>query len=162
MFNWIVQHIIGSIPAWVWMLVAGSGGVAYFFSGLIAIIPTIHFKIASITVKYIGFAILLFGVFMLGGEGVTTVWQEQIKEMAAKVAEAENKSEKVNTVIKEKIVKKIQIVKENTDANNQAIETKRDSINAECKLSDDAWMLYNRGAKNAVASGSSRARSTGK
>jgi hypothetical protein len=162
MYTWIIEHIIGSIPVWVWTFVAGAGAAAYFLSGIIAKIPTPYTKTLSIVTKYSGMFALLFGIFMCGGAGVTAVLQKQIKEANARVERAEAESKKVNTVIREKVVTQIQIVKEKTNANNQAIETKRDSINAECKLSDDAWMLYNQSTKNAVAPGSGRARSTSK
>jgi len=113
-------------------------------------------------VKFLGAVMLLGGVFMYGGEGVSAIWQEQIKEANARVEAAEAKSAKVNTVIKEKIVTEIQIIKEQADANNRDIEAKRDSINAECKLSDDAWMLYNNASKNALAGSAGRVKSTGK
>jgi Zn finger protein HypA/HybF involved in hydrogenase expression len=162
MFGWIIQHIIGNIPAEFWALIAGLGAVAYFFSGFLSAVPFVQAKLTSVAVKYLGFATMLFGVFMLGSAGVTAVWKHELEAMAEKVAEAEVKSGKVNTVIKEKIVKEVKIIKENTNANNQAIEAQRDSINAECRLSDTAWMLYNQSTKNAVAPGSSRALSTSK
>ena len=162
MYTWIIEHIIGSIPVWVWTFVAGAGAAAYFLSGIIAKIPTPYTKTLSIVTKYSGMFALLFGIFMCGGSGVNAVWQQQIKEANARIEAAEAKSAKVNTVIQERVVTQIQIVKEKTNANNQAIETKRDIINAECKLSDDAWMLYNNATKNALAASSGRANNTGK
>jgi hypothetical protein len=155
MFTWIIEHIIGAIPVWIWTFVAGGGAAAYFMSKFV---PAPY----SLIVKLFSVAALLFGVFMCGGAGVTAVLQKQIQEANAKIEAAEAKSAKVNTVIQERVVTQIQIVKEKTDANNQAIEAKRDSINAECKLSDDAWMLYNNATKNALAASAGRANSTGK
>ena len=155
MFSWLIEHIIANIPVWIWTFVAGGGAVAYFLSKFI---PAQYGLIA----RLIGIVAVLFGVFMCGGSGVTAVWQQQIKEANARIEAAEAKSAKVNTVIQERVVTQIQIVKEKTDANNQAIEAKRDSINAECKLSDDAWMLYNNATKNALAGSSGRANNTGK
>jgi hypothetical protein len=160
MFGWLIEHAILLMPAWAWLAIAGSGIALYYVSGLITAWP--QFKPYGMLVKVLGAVMLLGGVFMYGGEGVSAIWQEQIKEANAKVEAAEAKSAKVNTVIREKIVTEIQIIKEKADANNRDIEAKRDIINAECKLSDDAWMLYNNASKNALAGSSGRAKSAGK
>jgi Zn finger protein HypA/HybF involved in hydrogenase expression len=159
-FGWVIETAILIMPAWAWLAISAAGVVLYYASGLISAFP--QFKPYALVIKILGVLAMFGGVFMYGGEGVSAIWQEQIKEMAAKVAEAEAKSGKVNTVIREKVVKEIQIIKETTNANNQAIEARRDSINAECRLSDDAWMLYNQSTKNAVAPGSNRALGTSK
>jgi hypothetical protein len=52
------------------------------------------------------------------------------------------------------VVETVKIIKENTNANNQAIEANRTAINSVCKLSDTAWMLYNRASQNGVAKSS--------
>lgn len=160
MFGWLIENAILLMPAWAWLAIAGAGIALYYVSGFITAWP--QFKPYGLLLKVTGIIAMFSGVFMYGGEGVSAIWQEQIKEANARVAVAEAKSAQVNTVIREKIVKEVQIVKEKTDANNQAIEAKRDSINAECKLSDDAWMLYNNASKNALAGSSSRANNTGK
>jgi len=160
MFGWLIEHAILLMPAWAWLAISAAGAVIYYFSALITAWP--QFKPYGMLIKVVGAVMLLGGVFMYGGEGVSAIWQEQIKEANARVAAAEAKSAKVNTVIQEKIVTQVQIVKEKTDANNRDIEAKRSTINAECKLSDDAWMLYNNASKNALAASAGRANSTGK
>ena len=162
MFGWIIEHAILLMPAWAWIAIAVAGVIIHYLSGFISVMLMPQFKPYALLLKVIGIVAMFGGVFMYGGEGVSAIWQEQIKAANAKVEAAEAKSAKVNTVIQERVVTQIQIVKEKTDANNQAIEAKRDSINAECKLSDDAWMLYNNATKNALAASSGRANNTGK
>ena len=162
MFSWIIQNIIGSLPVWVWTFVAGTGVAAYFVSGFIAGFPSPQLKMLSVTVKYSGLAAIVFGVFMCGGSGVTAVWQAEIKRANEQVVIAEKKAADANNAIKEKVITKIEIVKEKANANNQAIEANRSAINAECKLSDTAWVLYNRAVKNEVAGSTSRTTTTSK
>jgi hypothetical protein len=159
-FGWLIENAIVIMPAWAWLVIAVTGFIMYHVGGFISAFP--QFKPYSLMLKIFSVLAMFGGVFMYGGEGVSAIWQEQIIAANARAERAEAESKKVNTVIKEKIVTQIQIVKEKTDANNLDIEARRNSINAECRLSDDAWMLYNRASKNAVASGSRRANSTGK
>jgi hypothetical protein len=160
MFGWLIENSIVIMPAWAWLVIAVTGFIMYHVGGFISAFP--QFKPYALMFKILGVLAMFGGVFMYGGEGVSAIWQEQIIAANARAERAEAESKKVNTVIRKKVVTQIQIVKEKTDANNQAIEVRRDNINAECRLSDDAWMLYNRASKNAVASGSRRANSTGK
>jgi lipopolysaccharide export LptBFGC system permease protein LptF len=151
MISWLIEHTLLILPTWFWFATAGVGAVLYFFSGFISAIPFAQARVAGVSIRYIGLAVLLGGVYLTGGAGVTALWQAEIKQANEKIAAAEQQAENVNTALKEKIVTKIQIVKEKVDANSQAIEAKRDQINADCRLSDDAWVLYNRAVKNEVA-----------
>jgi hypothetical protein len=89
MFSWIIDSIIGNIPVWVWTAVAGGGAGAYFLSKFI---PTPY----GIVAKIFGIVAVLGGVFICGGAGVTSVMQDAIKEMQAKVAKAEQASTDAN------------------------------------------------------------------
>jgi hypothetical protein len=104
MLTWIIEHVLLALPAWVWYAVSGIGAVIYFLSGIIsAFLPTAPY--AGI-VKIIGGILLLAGVYLIGGAGVTALWQSEIKEMQNKVTQAEQKSATANsqlqTLIKEK------------------------------------------------------------
>ena len=71
--------------------------------------------------------------------------------MEEKLKIAETKSKEVNTVIQTKIVEKIKVVKETTDANVQVVEkivTKYDNI---CTLSNAAIVLHDSASQNTVS-----------
>ena len=151
MITWLIEHTLLLLPAGFWFVVAGAGAVLYFFSRFVQAIPWAQARLAGLSIKYIGLALLLGGVYLSGGAGITALWQAEIKAANERIVAAEQRAADANVAIKQKIVTKIQIVKEKVYENNQAIEAKRESINAECKLSDDAWVLYNRAVKNEVA-----------
>jgi uncharacterized membrane protein (DUF106 family) len=161
MFDWIIHHIIGNIPVATWPIIAGVAVISYFLTELAAHFPTV--SAYTFPIKIICIAVTVLSVFLWGGAGVTTVWQEDIKHMQEKVAEAEVKSHEVNTVIQTQVVTKIKKIKEKADDTNRDIETQRNNINADCHLSDDAWMLYNRSvSQDAVASSTGRVDNTSK
>lgn len=115
MFSWIISHIIADIPVWIWTFVAGAGIALYFVGGFMTRFPSPQIKIIALTTKYGGLVTLLFGIFMCGGAGVTAVWQADIEAANERVAAAEAKSNKVNTVIVTKVVKQLELVRAQGD-----------------------------------------------
>jgi SMC interacting uncharacterized protein involved in chromosome segregation len=102
-------------------------------------------------VKAIGGLLFVVGVFFEGGYGVEMSYRAKVAEMQDKIEVAQKESKKENIRIQEKVVERVKIIKERADETNREIEAKRDIINAECKLSDDAWVLYNRATQNAIS-----------
>ena len=144
MFGWLVLHIIGIVPFWVWLTVACAGGVGYFFFGIITMIPFLMpyrepIKIACIV-------ICLGGTFMCGGDGVTTIWQAQIKEANARVAAAESKSKETNTIIETQYKDKVKTVKEVQIVVQDRIVKEAAQMDAECKVDADAISILNQAA----------------
>jgi hypothetical protein len=78
-------------------------------------------------------------------------WRLKVSQMEEKLKIAETKSKEVNTVIQTKIVEKIKVIKETTDANVQVVEkivTKYDNI---CTLSNAAIVLHDSASQNTVS-----------
>ena len=138
MFTWLVEHTLLLLPTWFWFVVAGSGAVLYFFSSFIQAIPFAQAKLAGMSIKYIGLALLLGGVYLTGGAGVTALWKSEVSEMQDKIAIAEAKSKEVNVVIQKeyvdrvKTIKDVQIVVQEKIVNDSAI------IDAGCKVAPEA------------------------
>jgi len=57
-------------------------------------------------------AVLLLGVYLKGSYSAEIAWRERVAELQARVAQAELESNKVNTVVQEKIVEKTKVVRE--------------------------------------------------
>lgn len=110
----------------------------------------------ALFVKLLGGLLLVMGIYFEGGYGVEMSYRARIAEMQAEVKLAEEKSKVVNTVIETKLVEKVKVIKEKVNENSHDIETNRAAINAECKLSDTAWLLYNRASQNDLAGSTSK------
>ena len=102
-------------------------------------------------VKALGSILLLVGIFFEGGYGVEMMYRNKIADMQAKIKVAEQQSKSVNEQIKTKVIEKVKIIKEQENVKMREIEKNRNSINADCKLSDDAWVWYNRASQNDLA-----------
>jgi len=156
---WQLSWILSLIPEWILVtLIHGTvvvGLVLTFCGGLLKFIPVIN-PYAAIA-KQIGIVLLVIGVFFEGGLAVEQSYRARIAEMQAKIKEAEIQSVKLNEKLAYEVSKNKELIKEKVNRNAKDIEAKREAINAECKLSDDAWVLYNRAVEPKVSRGPSSA-----
>ena len=156
---WQLSWILSLIPEWILVtLIHGTvvvGLVLTFCGGLLKFIPVIN-PYAAIA-KQIGIVLLVVGVFFEGGLAVEQSYRARIAEMQAKIKEAEIQSVKLNEKLTVEVSKNKELIKEKVNRNAKDIEAKREAINAECKLSDDAWVLYNRAVEPKVSRGPSSA-----
>jgi membrane-bound ClpP family serine protease len=156
---WQLSWILSLLPEWILVtLIHGTvvvGLILTFCGGLLKFIPVIN-PYAAIA-KQIGIVLLVIGVFFEGGLAVEQSYRARIAEMQAKIKEAEIQSAKANEKLAYEVSKNKELIKEKVNRNAKDIEAKREAINAECKLSDDAWVLYNRAVEPKVSRGPSSA-----
>lgn len=138
MFTWLIEHTLLLLPTWFWFVVAGAGAVLYFFSGFIQAIPFAQARLAGMSIKYIGLALLLGGIYLTGGAGVTALWQQEIKEANAKIEAAETKSKETNLVIQKEYIDRIKTIKEVEVKVQEKIIEDSAKIDAECKIAPEA------------------------
>jgi len=101
--------IINFLPDWVFHTIFAIGVVGTIAGFLLGFIPFI--KRYSIVIQICSILILVLGVFLEGAMTDNKEWVIRVKEMEAKVAAAEAKSQKVNVEIIEKVVKKTEYIK---------------------------------------------------
>jgi hypothetical protein len=137
---------------WIINLILVLGLVGTLSSYFIRFIPPLM-PYASI-IKTIGIVLLVIGVWFRGGYDVEMSWRDKVNEMQAKIAVAEAKSKEANVALDKKLTESRSVIKDRVNANQKAIEDNRNSINAECRVNDTAWMLYNRALENKFSRGS--------
>jgi uncharacterized membrane protein len=101
--------IISFLPEWAFhvMLIAGVlGTVAGFVLGMIPIV-----KQYVLPIRVISLLVLSLALYLEGGLADYKIWEAKVKEVEAKLAQAEIKSAKENTKIVTKVITKTQIVK---------------------------------------------------
>ena len=138
MFTWLIEHTLLLLPTWFWFLIAGTGAVLYFFSGFIQTIPFAQARLTGVSIKYIGLALLLGGVYLMGGAGITALWQQEIKEVNDKIAAAEAKSKETNVAIQKEFVDRVKTVKDTQILIQEKIVKDAAIIDAECKVASEA------------------------
>jgi hypothetical protein len=152
---WFLSFIPDWILQWAIHGLVILGLVLTFIGSLVRFIPVI--QPYALVGRQLGIVLLVIGVFFEGGYATEMSYRTRIAEMQAKIKEAEVKSAKANEKLAAEVSKNKELIKEKVNKNAKDIEAKREAINAECKLSDDAWVLYNRAVEPKVSRGSSSA-----
>jgi uncharacterized membrane protein len=101
--------ILSFLPDWVFHAITIAGALGTLVGFVLGMIPVI--KTYVIPIRVISILLLSFGLFLEGGIADNQIWQARVKEVEAKLAEAEAKSAKENTKIVTKVVTKTQIVR---------------------------------------------------
>jgi hypothetical protein len=152
---WFLSFIPDWILQWAIHGLVILGLVLTFIGSLVRFIPII--QPYALVGRQLGIVLLVVGVFFEGGYATEMSYRARIAEMQTKIKEAEVKSAKANEKLAAEVSKNKELIKEKVNKNAKDIEAKREAINAECKLSDDAWVLYNRAIEPKISRGSSSA-----
>ena len=110
--------------------------------------------------KQIGIVMFVIGVFFEGGYATEMSYRVRIAEMQKKIDEAEKKSEQANQALTDELNKKRDDIKDKVKQNAKDIQSQRQIIDAGCRLSDTAWMLYNRSVDPKVSSSTGNSNGT--
>ena len=152
---WFLSFIPDWILQWAIHGLVILGLLLTFVGSLVRFIPII--QPYALVGRQLGIVLLVIGVFFEGGYATEMSYRARIAEMQTKIKEAEVKSAKANEKLAAEVSKNKVLIKEKVNRNAKDIEAKREVINAECKLSDDAWVLYNRAVEPKVSRSSSSA-----
>ena len=152
---WFLSFIPDWILQWAIHGLVILGLVLTFIGSLVRFVPII--QPYALVGRQLGIVLLVIGVFFEGGYATEMSYRARITEMQAKIKEAEIKSAKANEKLAAEVSKNKELITEKGNKNAKDIEAKREAINAECKLSDDAWVLYNRAIEPKISRGPSSA-----
>jgi hypothetical protein len=103
--------------------------------------------------RQIGIVLFVVGVFFEGGYATEMSYRARIAEMQAKIKAAEIKSAQVNEELTIELNKTRSEIKDKVKQNGKEIQAQRQKIDAECRLSDTAWLLYNRSIETKLSTG---------
>jgi hypothetical protein len=145
---WIIQHL----PEWVFHFIFAAGVLGTIAGFVLSMIPVI--KKYGIPIKVISLLVLALGVYLEGALSDNKEWELRVKEMEAKLAEAQAESAKENVKIVEKIVYKDRVIKEQGMIVKQYIDrevVKYDTKflpGGECEIPKEVIKALNASARN--------------
>lgn len=106
---WIVEWL----PSWVFTLLALTGVGGLIATQFFKFIPFISSY--TLPIKVVSIILLAIGLYMMGSAANEAKWELRVKELEAKLAQAEATSQKENVKLVEKIVTKTQVIRERGD-----------------------------------------------
>lgn len=131
-FQWMLSLIPDSLFIWITYILMFVGAGLYVASKLVKWIPLIgQYKLPA---ELIGIVVLLGGTYLFGGYGVEMSWRDKVRQLEEKLKVAEEKSQQVNTVIKEKIVYKTKVIKQKETVYIDRIKEISKEVDAKCDV----------------------------
>ena len=134
--------ILSFLPTWIFYAITVLGILGVITSYVLSMVPLVNQY--KLPLQVVSIVVIAFGVFIIGGVENELSWQAKVKELEAQVAIATAKSNETNTVIQQKVITKIQIVKQQVEVVRKEIEIQKEVINADCKVNPIAVELYNK------------------
>jgi hypothetical protein len=150
--DWFINYFVH--------IIFGAGVVGIIAGAFLSKVPFVNQY--GVLIKIVSNILFVVGLFLEGGLQTELAWREKVADLQKKIEIAQQQSKETNAKIEQKVAEKVKNIKDNVNANRQTIENNRASINAECKLSDTAWLLYNGASQNALAGSSSKSTGTSK
>lgn len=134
---WILQFL----PSWLFYLTLLAGVAAFLVTKFIKLLPNAQLiQLASV-------GVVVVSIFMIGAISSNDAWLARVKEMEAKVAEAEAKSATLNTDIVEKTVTKTQVIKERGQDIIKYVDREVVKFDANCVIPKEFVATHNKAAE---------------
>lgn len=102
--------ILSVLPDWVFHAILAAGVIGTVAGFVLGMIPFI--KTYIIPIRVISLILLSIGLYLEGGMADNLIWQMKVKEVEAKVAVAEAKSQEANVEVITKVIEKTKIVRQ--------------------------------------------------
>jgi hypothetical protein len=100
-------------------------------------------------IQVVSVVILAIGIYFKGGYSTEMIWREKVREVEGRLAEAEKKSEELNTELVAERKKKQKVIREYAVTVRDRIVEKEKIINADCKIVPEAINIVNDAARGA-------------
>ena len=156
---WVISLIPDGIFIWITYALFAIGAILYVASKLVSWIPLMmQYRLPA---ELLGIVLLIAGAYLFGGYGTEMMWRQRVNDLQKQVAEAEAKSQQVNTVIETQVVTKIKVVKETVYVNKEIIkEVVGKQLDAQCTIPVSAISLHDSSSRNEVSRGAGSADGT--
>lgn len=143
-----VTFYLNLLPDWVFMAVLGVGVVGYIISFILRKLPPT--RLYAIPVSVLSIAVIAAGVYFTGGRITQRAWEAKVKELTEKVTELENRGEKITTVVQERVVKKLEIVRIPGNEIVKYVDREIVKYDSKCDIPTEVVKAHNAAAQNKV------------
>ena len=140
---WILKWL----PDWIFYGILFIGVIGYAATYLLKYIPIPAVYMYKTPIQLVSIAFIVFGVFMSGAIYNEEAWVARVKEMEAKIAEAQVRSAEENVKIVEKVVTKIQVIRDRTDVGIKYIDREVVKYDNTCVIPKEFVKAHNDAAE---------------
>lgn len=138
---WILQWL----PDWIFYLMFFAGLLGFVATYVMKFIPFVYVYKTPIQVASV--ILISIGLYMSGAISNNESWEKRVREMEAKVAEAQVQAANENVKIVEKVVTKIQVIKERNNDIIQYVNANLVQYDETCKIPQPFIEALNRAAE---------------
>lgn len=133
-------------PNFVYHIILAIGIVSTLAGFTLNFIPFI--RQYSLPLQIIGILVLVIGVYFQGGISYKEKLELKVADLKVKLAEAEAKSEKINTVVVTRVVREREIVKEKGTTVTEYIDREVIKYDDKCEIPKQVIIAHNAAAQN--------------
>lgn len=144
--TWALNLIPDSVMHWIINILLIVGIVGTVAGFVIKRIPFVNQY--RLLVQIVSILLLVFGVWLKGGESAHKLWKDRVAEMEQKVKESENKAWEASKRVHVHVIERTKVIRENTATlANEATSAITPEINARCEIPKITADRYNRAAQ---------------
>lgn len=133
-------------PSWIYLIILGVGLLGTIIGFFFSFIPFI--KQYALPIQIVSVLILVLGVYFQGGVAVKNEFDKQVADLKVKLADAETKSEKINTIVVTRVLTKKEVVKEKGETVTVYIDREIKRKDDKCEMPREAIIAHNASAQN--------------
>lgn len=137
---------INILPDWIFLAILGSGVAIYIVSFILRFIPIT--KIYALPVSILAIVLMVTGVYFTGGRITQKAWQAKVDELKEKVTELENRGEKITTVVQERVVKRLEVVRIPAGEIVRYVDREIVKYDNKCDIPTEVIKVHNAAAQN--------------
>ena len=140
---WILKWL----PDWIFYGILFVGIIGYIATYLLRFIPIPAVYMYKTPIQLVSIALIVIGVFMSGAIHNEAAWIERVRELEAKIVQAESRSAEENVKIVEKVVTKIQVIRDRTDVGIKYIDREVVKYDNTCVIPKEFVKAHNDAAE---------------
>lgn len=141
---WQIMWMLNLLPDFVWHLLLIISLVTIAFTYFLRMIPFVGAN--SVQLRFAAIALLVLAVWMEGGIANEAKWKERVRELEAKVAQAEKESAEANSKVQTVYVDRVKTVKEIQYITVNKIAKDAAKIDKTCVIDPEVITILNNAA----------------
>lgn len=139
---WILEWL----PNWIFYGLLVLGLVGYLITYLLRFIPITALYIYKTPIQIVSVILIVLGVYMAGSIANNEAWEAKVREVQAKLAEAEAESAKENVKIVEKIVVQERVVRQRGQDIVKFVDREVVKYDTKCEIPEPFISAHNQAA----------------